>query len=54
VYNVFITNQFQTTFAQGGRGEVGENLLEATVNSKEAPDPGPGQNFQVTKTKIFT
>ncbi len=31
VYNVYITNQFQTTFAEGG-----QNLfVEVTVNSKE-------------------
>jgi hypothetical protein len=35
VYNVYITNQFQTTFAQGrGRGEQNP-LVEMTVNSKE-------------------
>ncbi len=34
VYNVYITNQFQPTFAQGGGG--GEYLLEEmTVNRKE-------------------
>ncbi len=33
VYNVYIANQFQTTFAQG---EVEKNpLVEVTVNSKE-------------------
>ncbi len=31
-YNVYITNQFQTTFAQGG--EVNP-LVEVTVTSKE-------------------
>jgi hypothetical protein len=39
VYNVYITNQFQTTFAQGGGGvwEGGglNQLVEVTVNSKE-------------------
>jgi hypothetical protein len=30
IYNVYITNYFQTTFAQGG----GESALEVTVNSK--------------------
>ncbi len=35
IYNVNITNQFQTTiFVQGGGGE-GDPLLEVTVNSKE-------------------
>jgi hypothetical protein len=33
VYNVYITNQFQTTFGSGGRGE--KPLEEVTVNSKE-------------------
>jgi hypothetical protein len=33
VYNFYITNQFQTTFAQGGGG-VGLNLL-IEANSKE-------------------
>jgi hypothetical protein len=33
VYNVYITNQFQSTFAQGGGGE--NPLVEVTVNSKE-------------------
>ncbi len=31
VYNVYITNQFQTIFTQEG----GDPLVEATVNSKE-------------------
>ncbi len=31
VYNIYITNQFQTTFASGGGGV----LVEVTVNSKE-------------------
>jgi hypothetical protein len=36
VHNVYITNQFQTTFAQGGRGGWGVNPLEeVSVNSKE-------------------
>jgi hypothetical protein len=35
VYNVFITNQFQTTFARGGGGGGGNPLVEMTVNSKE-------------------
>ncbi len=34
VYNVYIRNQCQTTFAQGAAGE--QNLIvEVTVNSKE-------------------
>ncbi len=33
VYNVYITNQFQTTFAQG-EGEL-DPLVNVTVNSKE-------------------
>ncbi len=33
IYNVYTTNQFQTTFAQGGRGE--NPSVEVTVNSKE-------------------
>jgi hypothetical protein len=33
VYNVYITNQFQTTFAQEG----GDPLVEADANSKEKP-----------------
>jgi hypothetical protein len=32
VYNVYITNQFQTTFTRGGGGDP---LVEVTVNSKE-------------------
>jgi hypothetical protein len=32
VYNVYVTNQFQTTFA---RGKGGDPLVELTVNSKE-------------------
>ncbi len=36
VYNVYITNQFQTTFARGGGGGGELNpLAEVTVNSKE-------------------
>jgi hypothetical protein len=36
VYNVYITNQFQTTYARGGGGgEEGFYLVEVTVNSKE-------------------
>jgi hypothetical protein len=36
IYSVNITNQFQTTFAQGGPGGGEVNLLiEVTVNSKE-------------------
>ncbi len=34
IYNVYITNQFQTTFAQEGEGEQ-PHLVDATVNSKE-------------------
>jgi hypothetical protein len=34
VYNVFITNQFQPTFARGGGGESNP-LVEVTENSKE-------------------
>jgi hypothetical protein len=34
VYNVYVTNQFQTTFTQGGRGR-GVMLIEVTVHSKE-------------------
>ncbi len=34
VYNVYITNQFQTTFAQGDGGAKNP-LVEVTVNSKE-------------------
>jgi hypothetical protein len=34
VYNVYITNKFQTTFAQGGGGGI--NLsVELTVKSKD-------------------
>ncbi len=32
VYNVYMTNQFQATFAEGGGGDL---LVELTVNSKE-------------------
>ncbi len=36
VYYVYITNQFQPTFAHGGGGEGGGNrLVEVIVNSKE-------------------
>ncbi len=35
VYNVYIINQFQTTFAQGGGGGVKYCRLEVTVNSNE-------------------
>jgi hypothetical protein len=35
VYNVYITNQFQITFAQGGGGGEKNSLVEITVNSKE-------------------
>jgi hypothetical protein len=36
VYNVYVTNQFQTTFALGwGGGGVENPLVEVTVNSKE-------------------
>jgi hypothetical protein len=34
IYNVYITNQFQTTFAQRGEGEYNP-VAEVTVNSKE-------------------
>jgi hypothetical protein len=35
-YNVYITNQFQTTYAQGGVGGREKNpLVEVPVNSKE-------------------
>ncbi len=33
MYNVYITNQFHTTLAQGGEGV--KSVVEATVNSKE-------------------
>jgi hypothetical protein len=33
IYNVYITNKFQTTFAQGGRGV--KSVVEVTMNSKE-------------------
>jgi len=33
VYNVYITNQFQTTFARGGGGV--NPLVEVTVNTKK-------------------
>ncbi len=35
VYNVYITNQFQTTFAQAGGGGGKNRLVVVTVNSKE-------------------
>jgi hypothetical protein len=35
VYSVYITNQFHTTFAQGGGGEGEIPLVKLTVNSKE-------------------
>ncbi len=39
IYNVYITNQFQTTFSKGGGGEesrIPESVtIEVTVNSKE-------------------
>jgi hypothetical protein len=36
VYNVYITNQFQATFAQGVWGGVNSiAIVEVTVNSKE-------------------
>ncbi len=34
VYNVYITNQFQTTFA-GGWGGGGKSVVEVTVNTQE-------------------
>jgi hypothetical protein len=34
VYYVYITNQFQTTFARGGGGDLNP-LVVVTVNSKE-------------------
>jgi hypothetical protein len=34
IYNVYITNQFHTTVAQGERGKLNP-LVEVTVNSKE-------------------
>jgi hypothetical protein len=33
IYIIYITNQFQTTFAQGGRGII--SVVEVTMNSKE-------------------
>jgi hypothetical protein len=33
IYNVYITNKFQTTFARGGGG--GDPLVEMPVNSRE-------------------
>jgi hypothetical protein len=33
--NVYITNQFQTTFAQEGKGRGVSSSAEVTVNSKE-------------------
>ncbi len=41
VYKVYITNQFQTTFARGGGGGV-IPLVEVTVNSKEENSLGFG------------
>ncbi len=34
IYNVYMTNQFQTTFAWGGGGGVKSVVLEVTFNSK--------------------
>jgi hypothetical protein len=34
IYNVYFTNQFQTTFAQEGKEEE-NSLVEVIVNSKE-------------------
>jgi hypothetical protein len=35
VYNVYITNPFESTFARGGGGGWWNPLVEVTVNSKE-------------------
>jgi hypothetical protein len=46
VYNVYITNQFQNTFARGGGGGGGgvNPLVAVTVNSKETFVPITSEN----------
>jgi hypothetical protein len=36
VYNVYITNQFQTTFARGGGGGVVKSVVEVNVIRRES------------------
>jgi hypothetical protein len=43
IYNVYITNQFRSTFAQRGGGD--KSIVEVTVNSKDEKLGGLGFNY---------
>ncbi len=50
---IYITNQFQTTFAQRGVGGIENPLANVTVNSKEGPRIWPLFNMNTEEEEGY-